>query len=88
MTGVQTCALPISIEVSVNNYVDASKLKQIYYDVRDDGKFSLLVHLLKQEKSHLVMIFCNTRRNTDFVANNLNNNGISEIGRASCRERV
>ncbi len=65
------------IEISVNNYVDASKLKQVYYDVRDDGKFSLLTHLLKQEKSHLVMIFCNTRRNTDFVAKNLNDNDIS-----------
>jgi len=59
------------VEVSVESYVDQSKLKQIYYDVRDDEKFSLLVHLLKNEKAHLVMIFCNTRRNADFVANNL-----------------
>ena len=65
------------IEISVESYVDASKLKQIYYDVRDDEKFSLLVHLLKNENAHLVMIFCNTRRNTDFVAKNLNNVGIS-----------
>ena len=34
--------------VSFENYVDASKLKQVYYDVRDDEKFSLLVHLLKE----------------------------------------
>jgi len=59
------------VEISVENYVDPSKLKQIYYDVRDDEKFSLLVHLLKHEKAHLVMIFCNTRRNADFVAKNL-----------------
>lgn len=65
------------IEVSTENYVDASKLKQVYYDARDDEKFSLLVYLLEHEKSHLVMIFCNTRRNTDFVAKNLNKNGIS-----------
>ncbi|MCK5449882.1 DEAD/DEAH box helicase [Candidatus Pacearchaeota archaeon] len=65
------------VEVSVESYVDASKLKQIYYDVRDDEKFSLLVHLLNNEKAHLVMIFCNTRRNTDFVAKNLNDAGIS-----------
>ena len=65
------------VEISVESYVDASKLKQIYYDVRDDEKFSLLVHLLENENAHLVMIFCNTRRNTDFVAKNLNNAGIS-----------
>jgi ATP-dependent RNA helicase DeaD len=40
-------------------------------------KFSLLVHLLKEEKSELVMVFCNTRRNTDFVVDNLNRLGIN-----------
>jgi superfamily II DNA/RNA helicase len=65
------------VEVLVNSRVDVSLLKQIYYDVRDDGKFGLLVHLLKKEDAHLVMIFCNTRRNVDFVASNLAMNGIS-----------
>lgn len=64
------------VEIAVDNYVDTSKLKQIYYDVRDDEKFSLLVHLLKHENAHLVMIFCNTRRNADFVAENLKLNGV------------
>jgi len=65
------------VEILVESYVDASKLKQVYYDVRDNEKFSLLVHLLNNKKAHLVMIFCNTRRNTDFVAKNLNDVGIS-----------
>jgi len=65
------------VEVQVENYVDASKLKQIYYDVQDNGKFSLLVHLLKNEDAHLVMIFCNTRRNVDFVVKNLALNGVN-----------
>lgn len=65
------------VEVSVNSYVDASKLKQIYYDVPDYQKFSLLVTLLKQENADLVMIFCNTRRNVDFIANNLISLGIN-----------
>jgi len=64
------------IEVSVKPYVNASKLKQIYYDVPDGLKFSLFVHLLKKEKSKLVMVFCATRRNVDFVTSNLNNLGI------------
>lgn len=59
------------IEISVDSYVDPSKLHQFFYDVPSNIKFSLLVHLLKQEESKLVMVFCNTRQNTDFVANHL-----------------
>jgi len=64
------------IEVSVDEYVDPSKLKQVYYDVPDNKKFSLLVSLLKKENSDLVMVFCNTRRNVDFIADNLIRAGI------------
>ncbi len=65
-----------AIEINAEVKVDASKLKQFYYDVFDSLKFSLLVHLLKNEDSDLVMIFCATRRNVDFVVKNLNNLGI------------
>jgi len=68
-----------SVEVSAESYVDPSKLKQFYYDVDDNMKFALLVHLLKKEHAGLVMVFCNTQRNTDFVAHNLNNNGINAL---------
>jgi len=67
------------IKVSAEVYVDPSKLKQFYFDVLDNMKFSLLVHLLKNETAGLVMVFCNTRRNTDFVANNLKHNGIEAL---------
>lgn len=59
------------LEVSVDSYVDPKKLIQSYYDVSEEMKFNLLLHLLKNEKSGLVMVFCNTKRNTDKVANNL-----------------
>ena len=65
-----------AIKISVKSHIDPSQLKQIYYNVMDNLKFSLLVHLLRKEKSDLVMVFCRTRRNVDFVANNLNNLGI------------
>ncbi len=65
------------VEVSVKSHVDASKLKQVYYDVPDYQKFSLLVTLLKNENADLVMVFCNTRRNVDFIANNLISLGIN-----------
>jgi len=64
------------VEVSAEAYVDPKKLTQVYYDVPDNLKFSLLVHLLNHEKAGLVMVFCNTRKNVDFVANNLKLEGI------------
>lgn len=59
------------LQVSVESFVDPKKLVQTYYDVGEDMKFSLLVHLLKHEDSNLVMVFCNTKRNTEKVAKNL-----------------
>ncbi len=67
------------VRIEVESYVDASKLHQIFYDVHPSMKFSLLVHLLKKEKSDLVMVFCNTRRNTDFVAKNLKKQGLYAV---------
>ena len=64
------------VSVAADEYVDASKLEQVYFDVPNKKKFSLLVNLLKEEKSDLVMVFCNTRDNTDFVAKNLKLNKI------------
>jgi len=67
------------VEVSVESQVDPSKLKQIFYDTPDNYKFSLLVHLLEHEAAKLVMVFCNTRKNVDFVAKNLMFAGIDAL---------
>ncbi|AKB84226.1 DEAD/DEAH box helicase [Methanococcoides methylutens] len=66
-------------KVFAKAHVDSSKLEQTYYDVPKPIKFSLLVHLLKSEKSGLVMVFCNTRSNVDFVQKNLRKNGVDAI---------
>ncbi len=66
-------------EVLVKKLVDPSKLKQIYYNVPKNMKLSLLTHLLQQEKSGLAMVFCNTRKITDFVVKNLLANRINAI---------
>jgi ATP-dependent RNA helicase DeaD len=63
-------------EVSVESYVDTSKLKQVYYDCPKNEKFSLLFHLIREEESDLIMVFCNTRRNVDFITRNLKKNGV------------
>jgi len=66
------------VKVSVENYVDPSLMKQVYYNVDKNGKLSLLVHMLK-EPFDLAMVFCNTRRTTDFVAKTLKANGIDAM---------
>ncbi|MCK5477124.1 MAG: DEAD/DEAH box helicase, partial [Candidatus Aenigmarchaeota archaeon] len=67
------------VEISAKNHVDPTKLSQSYYEVTDGLKFSLLVTLLRKEKEGLVMVFCNTRRNVDFVAENLKFSEINAI---------
>ena len=67
------------VEISAEQYVDPTKLTQVFYDVDDKLKYSLLVQLLKNEKPKLAMIFCNTRKNVDFVANNLKLSGINAL---------
>jgi len=67
------------INVSGIKMVDPSKLKQVYYDISKNMKLSLLTHLLKNESSGLVMVFCNTRRNVDFVVKALRQNKVNAI---------
>ena len=67
------------VHIQVESYVDPSKLHQIYYDVPSHMKFSLLANLLKKERKGLIMVFCNTRRNTDFLAENLKRHNINAL---------
>jgi ATP-dependent RNA helicase DeaD len=67
------------VEISVESYVDPELLAQIYYDVSQNLKFSLLVHLLKHENANLVMVFCSTRINADFIGKNLRKAGINAL---------
>jgi len=67
------------VTVNATKMVDPTLLSQVYYDISKNQKLSLLVHLLHNENSNLVMVFCNTRRNTDFVVKNLKANKIKAI---------
>jgi len=67
------------VKVSAKKMVDPKKLRQVYYNVHKSMRISLLMHLLKKEKQGLVMVFCNTRDNTDFVVKNLKANGVNAI---------
>jgi len=65
---------PINIKAEIT--VPAHKLRQYYYDVKQDEKVSLLVHLIKKEKPNLAIVFCSTKRTTDIVARLLAEQGI------------
>jgi ATP-dependent RNA helicase DeaD len=62
--------------VYAGRQVDPKKLKQVYYDVDEGIKLSLLVHLLKKDKG-IAMVFCNSRHTVDFVAGNLQKAGVN-----------
>ncbi len=66
-------------EVFVESQVDPTKLSQGYFNISRKEKIPLLLHLLKAEEKGLAMVFCNTRRHTDYVAKNLKANDIDAI---------
>ena len=63
--------------IKTQSQVDSSKLEQVYYDIYQQiNKFSILVHLLKNNTDGLAIIFCATRRECDIVEKNLRFHGI------------
>jgi len=66
------------IVIKTKSQVDKSKLHQTYYDIyQQNDKFSLLVHLLKNDTSGLAIVFCATRIESDAVARNLRHHDIN-----------
>jgi len=64
--------------VMTEAYVDTSKLRQVYYDIRyNNDKFSVLSHFLMEPSNGLSLVFCATRTEADIVARNLKKNGIN-----------
>jgi len=68
------------VNIYATKMVDPSKLKQVYYDVSKNAKLTLLLQLYTSDKAGgLAMVFCNTRRSTDFVVKNLKANKVDAI---------
>lgn len=59
--------------------VDKSLLKQVFYSVRKNDKFDLLVHLLKNKTSGPAIVFCGTKREVDKVAKQLRKQKIDSL---------
>lgn len=63
--------------IKTKTKVSEDILRQFYCDIDQGRKFSLLVHLIKEEEPKLSIVFCNTRREVDGIANNLKENGVN-----------
>jgi superfamily II DNA/RNA helicase len=58
-------------------HVGKDLLEQYYYDVQYNQKFSLLVHLIKEEKElDRVIIFCSSRSTVELLTKNLRVQGV------------
>lgn len=68
---------PVTIQEKM--HVDKSLLKQVFYSVRKEEKFSLLVHLLKTKTSGPAIVFCGTKREVDRIARNLKKQNIASM---------
>ncbi len=65
--------------IKAQEFVDESKLTQIYYEVSMERRFSLLAHLLKNDDKDLSIVFCNKRYEVDKVKNNLKKQGVKGV---------
>ena len=63
------------IHVKTHAHIESHLLPQAFYRTDAAGKFSLLVHLLKEEKPDLAIIFCRTKHGSKALARNLHRCG-------------
>lgn len=62
--------------VKTSSHVEEEYLPQYYYVIDQREKFSLLLHLIKEERPERAIIFCGTRMNAEAVARNLKRHDI------------
>jgi len=64
------------VHIKTRTHVEEHLLPQFFYRVEPADKFSLLVHLLKRERSNLAMVFCQTKHGAKALARNLQKQGL------------
>jgi len=79
--------------VEIPKEVDSPDVDEVFIQVREEEKFQLLTYLLDTEAPRSAMIFCNTRRLTDTLAENLKGPGFNAMAihgdmKQTKRERV
>ncbi|MBI5102519.1 MAG: DEAD/DEAH box helicase [Nitrospirae bacterium] len=65
---------PESVQVDVSELVVA-KIKQVFYEVREEDKTKALTRLLDVEDPSLTLVFCHTKREVDDVSSKLQKMG-------------
>lgn len=65
---------PASVKTST--HVSSKMLQQIYYNVRRNEKFSLLVHIIKTENPERAIVFCGRKTEIRVVVKNLVKQGV------------
>ncbi|GAB4486685.1 MAG: DEAD/DEAH box helicase [Thermodesulfovibrionales bacterium] len=63
------------VQVSVDAGEMVSKIKQVFYEVREEDKVAALTRLLDVEGPALTLVFCHTKREVDDVAGRLQQMG-------------
>jgi ATP-dependent RNA helicase RhlB len=66
---------PLEIEIESEN-VTVDEIEQVLYHVHSADKMRLLLGVFEREKPESAIIFCNTKRYTEVVAQRLKRNGI------------
>lgn len=67
---------PQKVKVDVKNLV-VLKIKQVFYEVREEDKTKALTRLLDVEDPSLTLVFCHTKREVDEVSGKLQQMGYS-----------
>ena len=65
-----------AVKIMIEKRVTSEKQEHMFYVVDFKEKFSLLVHLLKENNDGISLIFCATKRMTDNIAKELRKNGM------------
>jgi ATP-dependent RNA helicase RhlB len=67
---------PLEIEIE-SEHVTVNEIDQLLYHVHSADKMRLLLGIFEREKPESAIIFCNTKRYTEIIAQRLRRNGIT-----------
>ncbi len=68
------------VEVTVESLLGSEEIEQMFYEVETPRKVDALAYLLSQHRPESALVFCNTKRDTTDVAEQLAQRGILGIG--------
>jgi ATP-independent RNA helicase DbpA len=67
------------VEVTVESLLGSEEIEQMFYEVETPGKVDALAFLLSQHRPESALVFCNTKRDTQEVADQLATRGFSVL---------